>query len=214
MRRAVLGRSSTFNNGTMHSKRKGAIEKECALGLTQHQMYYSSAYKRYKRTGDDQSKNKQLRNKVAHELRRAKNVNNVARAKNPKQFWAANKALNGNNISRIPTLLHNNETVTDDKKKSDVLNSYFHSCFNSVPPPLSEEDMASLDPTNCPEEILCTEEEVFDLLIALDTSKSSSPNGISARMPKGIACSLAPVLAKLFNISITSCSLPSNWKTS
>ena len=105
--------------------------------------------------------------------------------------------------------------LTDDKEKSDVLNSFFHSCFNSVLPPLLEEHMAPPHPTNCPEELLCTEEElVFDLLISLDTSKSSGPDGISARMLKGVACSLTPVLAKVFNISITSCSLPSNWKRS
>ena len=33
-------------------------------------------------------------------------------------------------------------------------------------------------------------------------------------MLKGVACSLTPVLVKLFNLSITSCSLPFSWKTS
>ena len=176
------------------------------------------AYKRYRRTGDTLSKlkYKQLRNKVVHELRRAKKsyVNNIARAKNPKQFWAAIKALNGNNSSNIPTLSCNNETVTDDKKKAEVLNSFFHSCFNPALPPLSTENLVTLDPTDCPGELLCTEEEVFDLLLALDTNKSNGPDGISAHMLRGVACGLTPVLVKLFNLSITSCSLPSSWKTS
>ena len=121
-------------------------------------------------------KYKQLRNKVVHELRRAKKsyVNNIARAKNPKQFWAAIKALNGNNSSSIPTLSCNNETVTDDKRKAKVLNSFFHSCFNPALPPLSTENLVTLDPTDCPGELLCTEEEVFDLLLALDTNKSQT----------------------------------------
>ena len=71
-----------------------------------------------------------------------------------------------------------------------------------------------MDPAGCPEELLCTEEEVLDLLLALDTTKSNGPDGISAKMLRGVACSLAPVLVKLFNLSITSCSLPSSWKTS
>ena len=33
-------------------------------------------------------------------------------------------------------------------------------------------------------------------------------------MLRGIACSLTPLLVKLFNLSITSCFLPSSWKTS
>ncbi len=131
-------------------------------------------------------------------------MNNIARAKNPKQFWAAIKALNGHNSSCIPTLSCNNETVTDDKKKAEVLNLFFHSCFNSALPPLSTEDQVTLNPPNCPEELLCTEEEVFGLSSALDTTKSNGPDGISAKMLKGVACSLSPVLVKLFNLSITS----------
>ena len=52
-----------------------------------------------------------------------------------------------------------------------VLNSFFHSCFNSAFPPLSTEDLVTSDPTDFPEELLCSEEEVFDLLLALDTTK-------------------------------------------
>ena len=104
-------------------------------------------------------------------------------------------------------------TVTYDKRKAEVLNLFFHSCFNSALPPLSAENLVTLNPTDCPEELPCTE-EVFGLLSTLDTTKSNGPDGISAKMLKGVACSLTPVLVKLFNLSITSCSLPFSWKTS
>ena len=79
-------------------------------------------------------------------------------------------------------------------------------------PPLATEDTVTLDPTRCPEELLCSGEEVFDLLLSLDTTKSNGPDGISAKMLKGVACSLTPVLTRLFNLSITTCFVPSSWK--
>ena len=76
----------------------------------------------------------------------------------------------------------NSETVIDDKRKAEVLNSFFHS---------SPENLVTLNLSNCPEELLCTE-EVSSLLCILDITKSNDPDGISARMLKGVACSLAP----------------------
>ena len=66
--------------------------------------------------------------------------------------------------------------------------------FNTALPPLSQEDPEPSDPATCPEELLCTEEEVFDLLQELDISKSNGPDNISVKMLKGIAASIAPVL--------------------
>ena len=42
------------------------------------------------------------------------------------------------------------------------------------------------------EELLCTEEEVFDLLASLDTPKASGPDGLSARMLKSILQQASP----------------------
>ena len=111
-------------------------------------------------------------------------------------------------------MLCNDETVTDDIRKAKLLNSFFHRCLNRVLPPLIIEDTVTLDPTGFPEELLCSEEEAFDLLLSLDTTKSYGPDGISAKMLKGVACSLTLVLTRLFNLSITSCFVPSSWKTS
>jgi len=42
-----------------------------------------------------------------------------------------------------------------------------------------------------PEEIFCTEEEVLDLLLTVDTSKATGSDGISGRMLKSTAHSIA-----------------------
>ena len=160
-----------------------------------------------------------MRNKAVSELRKAKQqyINNLSKAPNTKQFWSAIKSLNGSCASRVPTLSCNTGlgTITDDKQKVKVLNEFFHSCFNTALPPLTqEEDSEPIVPTLCPEDLLCTEEEVLDLLQQLDTSKSSGPDGISAKMLKGVASSLAPVLVQIFNLSILDVKVPSQWKFS
>ena len=53
---------------------------------------------------------------------------------------------------------------------------------------------------------------IYDLLIALDTSKSIGCDGISAKMLKFTAGSIAPTLTTLFNLSICSGIFPAEWK--
>ena len=56
-------------------------------------------------------------------------------------------------------------------------------------------DMFALHGDNsCPDELLCTEEEVFSLLANIDISKSSGPDGISARMLRATAPSITPAI--------------------
>ena len=66
----------------------------------------------------------------------------------------------------------------------------------------------------CPENILCTEEEIIHLLQNIDVSKSSGPDRISGRMLKGTAHSIAPSITKIFNMSITLGCFPQTWKLS
>jgi len=65
-----------------------------------------------------------------------------------------------------------------------------------------------VDPNSCPEQLLCTEEEVLFLLTSLDVTKASGPVGISAHMLKATAAANAPVVTKLFNLSISTGSFP------
>ena len=51
-----------------------------------------------------------------------------------------------------------------------------------------------MPPEDCPEQLLSTEASVLDLLAQLYTAKSTGCDGISARMLKQIADSIAPIL--------------------
>ena len=52
------------------------------------------------------------------------------------------------------------------------------------------------------------------MLLTLDTSKSSGPDGISAAMLKATATSIAKGITALFNKSIKCGQLPKEWKIS
>jgi hypothetical protein len=66
----------------------------------------------------------------------------------------------------------------------------------------------------CPDEFLITAEEIEHLLVILDKNKSSGPDGISAKMLKAVAHSIAPSVSRLFNQSnMTGCFL-AVWKVS
>ena len=52
------------------------------------------------------------------------------------------------------------------------------------------------------------------MIVSLDTSKANGSDGISARMLKGTAHSITPVLTHLFNMSIESGIFPDKWKLS
>ena len=107
----------------------------------------------------------------------------------------------------------NNIQLTTDQEKANVLNTFFHSCFNTALPPLSCTD-ACPEPSGSPERIFCTEEEILEMILNLDASKASGPGEISVRMIRGTAPSIASILAQIFNTSIKTGKIPSVWKAS
>ena len=155
-------------------------------------------FKRAKRTGDYRHY-KIARNGTLAQLRLARrNYFRKLNPKDPKNFWKAIKCLNKNKQT-IPTLSQGNLVAYTDSEKANLLNSFFGSCFNTSHLPIEPESPPS---GNYPEELLCTESGIYDILVSLDVSKASGQDGISARMLKHTACSIAPSLTKLFNLSL------------
>jgi len=77
---------------------------------------------------------------------------------------------------------------------------YFSQCFNQSVSPLTD-DISMFDSINlllCPEEFLCTEDKVLEMLVSLDTKKASGRDCISARMLKSTAPSIAYGITPLF----------------
>ena len=71
--------------------------------------------------------------------------------------------------------------------KATTLNNFFYKCFNKKQPPLSDfypDVHVSLHPSNCPNDFLCTEKSVLELLMDMNTNKSTGLDGISPKMLK------------------------------
>ena len=158
-------------------------------------------------------KYKSARNKALKLLREAKRTYFAGLKPNSKQFWKTVKLQTGN-LSTIPTLKRGHVEASSDTDKATMLNEFFSECFNQSLPPLTTEDVACFRtrPDACPDELLCTEEEVLGLLTSLDTSKASGPDKISGRMLRSTANSIAPSVTKLFNLSIQDGTFPNIWK--
>ena len=135
----------------------------------------------------------------------------------PKTFWKLIKRLS-KQTSAIPILKDSQEkAIHDDTEKATLLNEFFSSCFNGAQPLVNISDYNEFnlpDQDSCPEQLFCTEDDVLEMLLSLDTTKSSGLDGISATMLKQTAVSIAPGITKLMNTSIRLGKLPTAWKIS
>ena len=127
------------------------------------------------------------------------------------KFWKAVKLLNKQDSS-IPKLIDSSgSTGASNSGKASLLDNFFFECFNHALPPLQViPHPQSLEP--CPEKLLCTVEEVEELLVILNPDKSTGLDGVSPRMLKSTAHSIAPSLTKLFNRSMATGFYPRAWK--
>ena len=170
-------------------------------------------FKRAKQTGHraDYEKYKRFRNKLMRESKQ-KYLKGL-KFLNKKQFWKAVKNLNQQKTS-IPTLSSEHGTnATPNHEKTEMLNNFSSNCFNHSAPPLSFTDHDDLDAVELTDmdDFLCTVEYVEH---QLDTSKANGPDGISARMLRETAKSIAPSITNIFNLSLKTGSFPTLWKTS
>ena len=143
---------------------------------------------------------KSLRNDIVTLLRSAKkNYFNNLNIKHPNTFWKTVKQLSQNSRS-IPTLnCGNGNYAQSSLEKATALSSFFDQCFTQ---PLSFSDLDTFGTgLDCPEEFLCSEDEVYHLLVSLDIK-------IPARVLKLVAPSIAASVTELFGC------FPLLWKTS
>jgi len=179
----------------------------------------NSVYRRARKTGCPSLWNKytSLRNQVVNILRQSKRQHlRKVSEQGCKQFWKTVKLLKKAS-SQIPTLKTDSDVASSNTAKASLLYEVLSQNFNRTIPPLANTDYLfyyGWPFINISEEIFCTEEEVLDLLLTVDTSKATGSDGISGRMLKSTAHSIAPGLSELFNSSIRTGRIPQQWKTS
>ena len=114
----------------------------------------------------------------------------------------------------IPDLHYQGNTLTSALEKAKALNVHFSSVFTL-------EDEAYLDDLQSElatsrsdvqiDEIVITEDEVYDELCKIDPNKASGPDGIPGHLLKEGAPWLAKPLSTLFGVSLRLGCLPSDW---
>ena len=125
------------------------------------------------------------RNQVVNMVRRSKQTSYLNGA-DIKTFWKTVRPLNCNTTS-IPTLTDSHNTAETSMTKATILNNFF-TRFNKDQPLLSNSQTEfaydTLRSSDCPIDLLCTEDSVQYMLMQLDTFKSTSIDGISPKMLK------------------------------
>ena len=83
------------------------------------------------------------------------------------QNWKVTKIVTKKE-SRIPVIKsENGDLISDDYQKAEALNTFFSKCFNTCVPPLTDNDRELFANTSsyCCSELLCTEDEILELLL-------------------------------------------------
>ena len=104
---------------------------------------------------------KKLRNKVVAKYKKAFFARMQPHSQ--KEFWKLFKFLNPKS-NTMPTLVTATTTATLNLDKANLLNSTFMKNFNYSVPGLQTDDSLNIVPHICPSDLLCTEDEVYDLL--------------------------------------------------
>ena len=115
--------------------------------------------------------------------------------------------MNSKNTS-IPTLISDDTEFASPSDKAILLGDKLKNNFNTAVPPLNADDLITVDSVTCPADMLCSEDEILDIILSFDTNEASGLDGISTRMLKETAYTIAPVLSALFNKSISTSTVP------
>ena len=131
---------------------------------------------------------------------------------NAKCFWTFCR-LNTNS-RQIPAVVSDGQNdVADAADKAKMFNDYFHSVF-STPKTGIALPAVSVKSDNMLANIVFSEIDVINVLKGLDVNKGSGPDDIPLKVLRECADELAPSLTTLFNLSMSTCTLPEVWKYS
>ena len=157
------------------------------------------------------------RNKVSQMMRKAKRrfEKDIACSSkvNPKSFWAHIRRRMKTKSGVAPLLEVNDDKTSlkfGDEEKAEILQKQFTDVFTKEPPG----DVPSLGKlTNASIlSFIITEEMVINEILLLKVSKSPGPDDIHPLMLIQLASSLAKPLAILFNTTLRTGKLPTDWK--
>ena len=159
------------------------------------------------------SKFKKLRNKVKNLVsnKYTNYINDLAAnlSTNPKRFWSFLRSKSRSK-STPNSLIHDGVEYSDSYVKANLFNKFFQSVFtptNNDPLPAIAEEVDDHLST-----VRFDRSEVLKCLKGLNTSKAAGPDGLPTQILKEFAEVLVDPILAIFQKSIDTATVPSNWK--
>ncbi len=136
--------------------------------------------------------------------------------KTSKQWWKLLKQVTygGTTFSSIPPLELEGQIITDNIHKANVFNDFFVSVSNVDDTNVTTPVTNRISGNSVLTDITISETEVLDQLSILDISKSYGPDQIPPKLLREGKYEICQTLCRLFNMSLTKCTVPALWKMS
>ena len=174
----------------------------------------NKAHKKQKMTKKKRDKDRytRLQSECNDKVKKANReyVDKIATDDDPKRFWSYVKSRGQDSQGVAPLKNSEGYIQSDSKKKADILNEQFQSVF-------TEEDLSNKpdkgpSPYTEMENIEICEKGVLKLLLKIKPNKATGPDEIPAAMLRTAAEELAPILTKLFQVSLNTGYVPNEWR--
>ena len=116
------------------------------------------------------------------------------------------------NCSLPQTMFLGTDSGSSDRCKAQLFNKFFYSVFNNAP------DFAEPFPTdsaspNSLNNITFASQDIYEILVSLDSSKAMGTDNISPKLLKHCANLLCDPIQHLFQMSLSTSYLPVEWRT-
>ena len=166
-------------------------------------------------TPENISKFKAFKRKAQHSIRHSyeqylTDIVNPTVDHGNKKLWSLIRAKRRDTTGVAP-LKENGELIQQPLDKANVLNRQFKSAFS----PITTEPLPDMGESPYPlmQNITVTVPGVEQLLLNLQPYKAAGPDAILPRTLKDFATEIAPVLTIIFNKSLSSSTIPDDWRT-
>ena len=198
-------------------KHRSALPESVRLQIREKNMLW----KKYLNGTVQEAAYKEQRNKVKNAVRRhlREQQNKIAMEfkRNPKMFWSyVNRQTKmRDKVGELVTYGSDGQLIkaVTNQEKAEALNKFFASVFTREPDGLFAELQLNTSIVHPMVNLEISAEEIKEKLKNLNISKSSGPDMIHPRILYELREELAYPLMKIFNCSLKSNELPSDWKT-